>query len=213
MKNIFIVLLLFVGMVSSVVAQDAVEGRWKGEIGFSKMHLRLKSSMRSERGHWDMNWSDDFLLKEFKGLEQVRDRAGLTEFTLPREAGTFTFKGEIQNDKGSGDFKFEINPSFVNNMKALGYHKLATDQVFTLAMHDVGLAFIKEMETLGYDKPSIDKLVQMVIHGVSPAFVKDMADLGYKNLPIDQLIQLRIHGVDAEYVRAMNAALNSSSKK
>ena len=213
MKNIFIVLLLFAGMVSSVVAQDAVEGRWKGEIGFSKIHLRFKSSLRSARGHWDMSWSDDFLLKEFNGLEQARDRAGMAAFTLLREAGTFTFKGEIQNDKGAGDFKFEINPKFVNDLKKLGYHKLATDQVFTLAMHDVGVAFIKEMETLGYDKPSIDTLVQMVIHGVTPAFVRDMSDLGYKNLPIDQLVQLRIHGVDADYVRAMHAALNSSSKK
>lgn len=213
MKNILTTVVLLVGLLSAVNAQEPVEGRWKGEIGFSKIHLRLKSSLRSERGHWDMSWGEDFLLKEFKGLEQARNSPGLVEFSLTREAGTFTFKGEIENDKGGGEFKFDINPAFVNNLKTMGYHKVATDQLFTLAMHDVGTAFFKEIETLGYKKPAIDQLMQMVIHDVSPAFIKEMADLGYKNLSIDQLVQLRIHGVDAEYVREMNAALNTVSKK
>lgn len=208
-KNFFAYLLLGL-MISPVVAQDAVEGRWKGEIGFSKIHLRLKSSMRSERGHWDMSWGEDFLLKEFKGLEQIHNHQGVVEFSLPREAGTFTFNGEIQNDKGDGEFKFEVSPTFVNNLKTLGYPKLASDQVFTLAMHDVGLAFIKEMEALGYGKLSLETLVQMVIQDVTPTFVKEMAELGYKKLPIEQLIQLRIHGVDADYVREMNEALAKS---
>lgn len=210
MKNIVTAFLLLVVCVSSMMAQDAIEGRWKGEIGFSKMHLRLKSSQRSERGHWDMSCSEDILLKEFKGLEQARNSATSAEFTLPREAGAFTFKGEFSDDKGAGDFKFEIDPAFATNMKALGYNKLALDQVFTLAVNDVGTAFVKEMQTLGYNKLSIDKLVEMVIHGVTPTFVKEMTELGYKNLSIDQLVQLRIHGVDADYVREMNAALGKS---
>lgn len=210
MKNIFTAFLLLVVCVSSMRAQDAIEGRWKGEIGFSKMYLRLKSSLRSERGHGDMSCSEDILLKEFQGLAQALNSANSAEFTLPREAGIFTFKGEFSDDKGTGDFKFEINPAFANSMKALGYGKLATDQVFTLALNDVGTAFVKEMQTLGYNKLAIDKLVEIVIHDVTPTFIKEMSELGYKNLSIDQLVQLRIHGVDADYVRAMNEALGKS---
>lgn len=210
MKNIFIVFVLLGFMVSSVMAQDVIEGRWKGEVGFSKMCLSLKSSMRSDQGRWDMNFGEDILRKEFKGLEPAMKGAAGTEFELQREAGTFTFKGEFRNDRGFGDFRFAVNPDFSKNMKALGYSKIGIDQVFHLAISDVGTAFVKELQAVGYNNLSLDKLMQMVIHGVTPAFVKEMAELGYKNLPIDQLIQLRIHGVDADYVREMNEALAKS---
>jgi hypothetical protein len=176
------------------------------------MYLSLKSSLRSERSRWNMSFSEDIRLKEFKGLEQARSGASSMQFELPREAGTFIFTGRFDDDEGYGDFKFTINSAFVNDMKALGYTKLAIDQIFMLAMHDVGTSFIKEMEALGYKKLAIDKLVQMAIHGVTPLFVKEMAELGYKNLSIDQLVQLRIHGVDADYVKEMNEAIGKPPK-
>jgi len=212
MKTFNRALLLVFLIASTVVAQDVIDGRWKGEVGFSKMSLSLKSSMRSEEGRWDMSFSEDILRKEFKGLESAMKGAAGTEFELQREAGTFTFKGEFRNDRGSGDFKFVVNPDFSKNMKALGYNRIAIDQIFHLAISDVGTAFVNELQAAGYSKLSIDQLVQMVIHGVTPAFIKEMSELGYKNLSIAQLVQLRIHGVDADYVREMNAALQSSSK-
>jgi hypothetical protein len=143
MRNIFFAFLLLGLIVSSVMAQDTIEGRWKGEIGFSKMCLNLKSSMRSERGQWNMSFGEDVPLKEFKGLEQAMNSAAVAEFELPREAGIFTFKGQFRSDKGSGDFKFVPSPEFVNNMNALGYRKLAVDQIFHLAISNVGTAFVK----------------------------------------------------------------------
>lgn len=216
MKSLEKISLLCLGLyccfVSNAAAQDTITGRWRGEIGWNKMYLSLKSSLRSERGHWNLSFGEDIRLKEFKGLEQARSNSGTIQFELPREAGTFAFSGRFDADEGHGDFKFTINPAFVSDMKALGYTKLGIDQVFTLAMHDIGISFIKEMEALGYNKLAIDKLVQMAIHGVTPLFVKEMADLGYKNLAIDQLVQLRIHGVDAEYVKEMNEAIGKSPK-
>lgn len=216
MKNLgktgVLALCLYCFLASNAAGQETIEGRWRGEIGWNKMYLSLKSSMRSERGRWNMSFSEDVRLKEFKGLEQARSSSSAIQFELPREAGTFIFTGRFDDDEGYGDFKFTINSAFVNDMKALGYAKLAIDQVFTLAIHDVGISFIKEMQALGYNKLAIDKLVQMAIHGVTPLFVKEMAELGYKNLAIDQLVQLRIHGVDADYVREMNAAIGKSPK-
>lgn len=211
-KTSLLALCLCCFLASIAAAQDTIEGRWRGEIGWNKMHLSLKSSMRSERGRWNLSFSEDIRLKEFKGLEQARSSASSIQFELPREAGTFIFAGRFDDDEGSGDFKFTINSAFVNDMKALGYAKLAIDQVFTLAMNDVGTSFIKEMQALGYNKLAIDKLVEMAIHGVTPLFVKEMAELGYKNLAIDQLVQLRIHGVDADYVKEMNEAIGKSGK-
>jgi hypothetical protein len=212
MKISLLSLCLSCSLVSSATAQETIEGRWRGEIGWNKMYLSLKSSMRSERGRWNMSFSEDIRLKEFKGLEQARSSASSMQFELAREAGTFIFSGRFDDDEGYGDFKFTINSAFVNDMKALGYTKLAIDQVFTLAMHDVGISFIKEMQALGYKKLAIDKLVEMAIHGVTPLFVKEMAELGYKNLSIDQLVQLRIHGVDADYVKEMNEAIGKPPK-
>jgi hypothetical protein len=211
-KTSLLFLCLHCSLASNAAAQDTIEGRWWGEIGWNKVHLSLKSSMRSERSRWNMSFSEDIRLKEFKGLEQARNSASSMQFELSREAGTFIFTGRFDDDEGQGDFKFTINSAFVNDMKVLGYTKLATDQVFTLAMRDVGISFIKEMQALGYNKLAIDKLVEMAIHGVTPLFVKEMAELGYKNLTIDELVQLRIHGVDADYVREMNAALRKSPK-
>jgi hypothetical protein len=209
-----LILLLFCSVhISSVSAQEAVEGKWRGEIGFSKMSLSLKSSMRTELGSWNMSFGEDIPLKDFKGLEQAVSSAAAAGFELPREAGTFTFKGKFKNDEGAGEFKFVIDPEFAKNMEALGYKKLAVDQIFHLAINDIGIAFVKELQAAGYDKLPIDKLAQMAIHGVTPAFVKELANLGYKNLSVDQLVQLRIHGVDADYVREMNAAIKASPKK
>jgi hypothetical protein len=212
-KTGVLALCLYCFVASDAAAQeDTIEGRWQGEIGWNKMHLSLKSSMRSERGRWNMSFSEDIRLKEFEGLEQAVESASASEFELRREAGTFIFKGRFKNGRGSGDFQFAANPDFAKNMKALGYSKPAIDQVFMLAMNDVGISFIKEMQALGYNKLAIDKLVQMAIHGVTPLFVKEMAELGYKNLAIDQLVQLRIHGVDAEYVKEMIEAIGKSPK-
>ena len=212
MKTFIKTLILIFLIASTLAAQDVIEGRWKGEVGFSKISLSLKSSLRSDRGRWDMRFGEDILLKEFKGLEPAMKGAAGAEFELPREAGTFTFKGEFRNDRGSGDFKFTVNPDFVNKMKVLGYNKITVDQIFHFAISGVGTAFVKELQAAGYNKSSIDQIVQMVIHGVTPAFIKEMAELGYKNLSIDQLVQLRIHGVDADYVREVNAALGKARK-
>jgi len=212
-KNNLIFLCFCSALASSASAQETVEGRWRGEIGFSKMSLSLKSSMRTERGQWNMSFGEDIPLKEFKGLEQAVNSAAAADFELAREAGRFTFKGKFKNDKGAGEFKFVLDPEFAKNMQALGYKKLAVDQVFHLALNDIGVAFVKELQASGYGNLPIDKLVEMSIHGVTPAFVKTMAELGYKNLSIDQLVQLRIHGVDADYVKEMNAAIKASPKK
>ena len=203
---------LYCALAWNAAAQETIEGRWRGEIRWNQMCLSLKSSLHSERGRWNMSFSEDIRLKEFKGLDQARSGSSPMQFELPREAGTFIFAGRFDDDEGHGDFKFTINPAFANDMKALGYTKLDIEQAFTLAMHDVGTSFLKEMEALGYKKLAIDKLVEIAIHGVTPLFVKEMAELGYKNLSIDQLVQLRIHGVDADYVKEMNEALGKSPK-
>ncbi len=200
-------------VASNAAAQDAIEGRWGGEIKWNKMCLSLKSSMRTEKGRWNMSFSEDIALKEFKGLEQARSSAAEAQFELPREAGTFIFAGQLEDERGSGKFTFVANPVFADDMKALGYAKLAIDQALMLALHEIGISFIKEMQALGYNKLPIDQLVQMAIHDVTPAFVREMRELGYKSLSIDQLVQLRIHGIDADYVKEMNAAIGKSPKQ
>jgi len=72
-----------------------------------------------------MSFGEDIPLKEFKGLESAMSSASAAEFELPREAGTFTFKGQFKNDKGAGEFKFVSDPQFAKNMETLGYKKLA----------------------------------------------------------------------------------------
>jgi hypothetical protein len=83
--------------------QDRSSGSWFATIKGDKVRMQFTSD---DSENWNSN--SDFLVREFSALP----KNGPGEFTLTREAGTMTFKGKFDGDKGYGDYKFTPSSEF-----------------------------------------------------------------------------------------------------
>lgn len=126
-------------------------------------------------------------------------------FTLARDAGTFSFEGQVGQGEGVGRFSFASSQEFAQALQRLGYGGLDDEKLYALALHDVNRGFIAELEALGYEKVPLDDLVSLRIHGASPSFIRELAALGFARLTVDDLVSLRIHGATSEFIRALKA--------
>ena len=98
----------------------ATSGRWL--IDFDPdgtLQLTLK---RKANGHGSWNSSDDYRVKDFQDLQRP---SGTTEvpahFQMVRDAGTFTFDGQLNASGGAGHFSFASNPEFLAALSKMGY--------------------------------------------------------------------------------------------
>lgn len=170
-------------------------GTWEAERKGDK--VRLEMTMRSGKSRWSS--SSDYPVRDLVGF-----KAGpATRFELRRDAGTFLFQGELDAEgEGEGTFTFRSNPAYVREMAAFGY-RVAEDQFFQLALHDIGLGFVRDIHSLGYRDVKLQQLISFRIHDVSPALIRELKAWGYDDIPDEQLVSIKIHGVTPEYIRAL----------
>jgi hypothetical protein len=158
---------------------------------------------------------------------------GPVRFAIARDAGTLRCEGVVRHRRGTGECRFEPDPGFVAAMQGRGVTGTPVpDQIFWLAVNDIGVAFADELHAQHYKMPSfgaladagnhgvtldylrgmgghgyrvgtLDALVRMRDHGVTPDFVTALADYGLRDLPADQVVMLRDHGVSASFVGGM----------
>ena len=67
-----------------------------------------------------------------------------------------------------------------------------------LAMHDVSRAFLGELAALGYSRVAVDELVSLRIHGVTADFIRRVQGRSGKGVTVDRLVSMRIHGEEPE---------------
>jgi beta-lactamase regulating signal transducer with metallopeptidase domain len=123
-------------------------------------------------------------------------------------------------------------PSFIDQMKSVGFENLDVDQLSALKVHDVTPEYVRAMRTAGFEldaeqvaamksqditpeyvaqiralgfKPDADEVVAMKVHDITPEFVKSMREMGI-NPDADEIIALKVHDITPEYRRAMEAA-------
>ena len=123
-------------------------------------------------------------------------------------------------------------PSFIDQMKSVGFDNLEVDDLIALRVHDVTPEWVRAMRTTGFEidaeqaiamktqdvtpefvaqmralgfKPDADEIVAMKVHDISPEFVKAMRDMGM-NPDADQVIALKVHDITPEFRRSMEAA-------
>lgn len=93
-----------------------------------------------------------------------------------------------------------VSPDFIRAVQTAGYRSLSPDDLVRLSDHGVREKYIADMRAAGYAQVTADQLVTLRDHGVSPRFIGDLAAAGYKNLTTEDLIALRDHGVSTAFV-------------
>jgi hypothetical protein len=202
------------------------EGNWFATIKGNTIQIQFKGAEND-------NSSSTFQLNEFNDLP--RDKQGT--FTLTREAGTMTFIGKLEGDKGMGTYKFaasktyaaamskegidlnedndsmvffmiNIKQSYVQMLKKNGYNNLDKDELIPLAALDVNEAYITSIKQAVPDI-DLDNLVPFKSLGIDKAYVEEVRKAGYKDLSPDNIIALKSQGIDGKYIKEFHSAVNS----
>jgi beta-lactamase regulating signal transducer with metallopeptidase domain len=210
------------------ITQDGGPGTWEIRPTDAKgtVHLRLVERHSSS--------GRNVPIEQLEGLtaSQLEGAGGPVQFSVRRDAGTFTFEGVVRNGVGAGTFAFSPDANFPAELAKRGFSRPTSSEQYQMARHDIGYAFLDELNKQGYARPqtadlvragqhgvhttylremgalgyrlgSLDPLITLRDHGITPAYVRELADMGYKGLPADDLRQARDHGITPDYVRGM----------
>jgi beta-lactamase regulating signal transducer with metallopeptidase domain len=184
------------------VLQEGVPGTWELRPGKTEgmVHLRLVE-MNSSFG-------SEIPIDRLEGLTAAKlaGPGGPIEFRLKRDAGTFTFEGNLREGVAAGTYSFAADPAFPAELEKRGFARPTAREQYQLARHDIGYAFLDELDRQGYAKPETSELVRAGQHGVQVTYLRDMGALGYRLGSLEPLITLRDHGVTPAYVRALQDA-------
>ena len=229
------------GMTSPVAAgsssdPDPTRGEWEiqrsNDLGGDKVKLRLHHEWSKGGDQSNMSYSSDIARDrlDISSGEWKASRADVS-FDWTRDAGTVHFQGTLRHGEGSGDYEFEPDPRFRDELTRAGFREVDDYQMMRLAFHDIdrswvrGFAgrdlslddlvrfkvhdvspdFVRAMSSGGYRGLSADDLVRFKVHGVEPRFVQELGDLGYDRPSPDDLIRLKVHGVEPSYIRELMA--------
>ena len=181
---------------------SAMTGQWSIQVlreGFVRLQLQS-----GDKGKGRASVSSQLPLTQFQGLteEQVGSSAAVN-FQLVREAGTFSFSGSFRGRTGTGQWTFNVAPTFLALLRQHGYEQPTNEQLFALASSDVHESYIAELEGEGYEKLPLNQLVALYSNGVNVAYIKSLGEAGYKALTVPQLIALRSNGVDREFIESL----------
>jgi hypothetical protein len=211
---------------SKIQSGMETEGSWFATIKGNTVNVQFKSDQND-------NSNNTFQLDEFKDFP--RDKQGT--FTLAREAGTMTFIGKFEADKGMGTYKFtadkdygtamrnegvvleddedfmvffmiNVKESYVQMLKKKGYNNLDKDQLIPLAALDVNEAYITSIKQAIPDI-DLDNLVPFKSLGIDKAYIEEISKAGYKDLSPGNIIALKSQGIDSKYIKDFHNSANS----
>jgi beta-lactamase regulating signal transducer with metallopeptidase domain len=204
------------------------DGDWFATIKGNTIEINFKSDEHD-------NSSSTFQLSEISNLP--RDKQG--EFTLTREAGTMSFTGKFEGDKGMGTYKFTSNTayssamskegvqlekdedhlvffminvklSYVQMLKKNGYKNIDKDQVIPLAALDVNEAYIASIRKAIPDI-DLDDLVPFKSLGIDKSFIEEIRNAGYKDVSPSNIIAMKSQGIDAKYISDFHSSTKNNN--
>jgi len=200
-----------------IKSEMKTEGDWFATIKGNTVEINFKSNETD-------NSSSTFQLSELANIP--RDKQGT--FALTREAGTMSFNGKFEGDKGMGTYKFipdaayraamlkegvmvkkdidiivfymiNIKVSYVQMLKKNGYNDIDKDQLIPLAALDINEAYITSIKQAIPDI-DLDNLVPFKSLGIDKAFIEEIRKAGYKDVSPGKLIALKSQGIDGKYI-------------
>jgi beta-lactamase regulating signal transducer with metallopeptidase domain len=86
----------------------------------------------------------EFAVEQVTWRPSSSTRGEQIRFALTREAGSFAFEGNVENNVATGRFTFEPSSRFEEALRQRGQPSLTPSQYLALAQHDIGLAAIIE---------------------------------------------------------------------
>ena len=153
--------------------------------------------------HWST--STDVRFANFRGLSrETIERGGPAKFEYVQDAGRLLCQGDFSWSRGSGTFRFEPDPRFAAELKALGYDAPDDEQLFSMLLTDVSLEFARGARDAVLHA-STKQLIELRIHGVSLDYIHDARQAGYQNLSAQDYIDLKIHGVTTGFLRDLKS--------
>src|SRR3984893_436429 len=188
-------------------AEETITGQWiidQSAIDQLPRGGKVQLTLHRSSGRSQMTSSSALPLEQLRGLsrQQMESPTGATvHFEIAREAGTLGCEGYFRSGNGAGAFTFSPNANFVSEMRSLGYHSLAMETVFAMAVHDVKTAYVRDLRSLSVAPGSSDELISMSIHNVTIDYICELKNLGLHELTADHLVSMRIHDVSTEFVR------------
>lgn len=200
-----------------IKSEMKTEGDWFATIKGNTVEIHFKNNESD-------NSSSTFQLSEFQNIP--RDKQGT--FALAREAGTMSFEGKFEGDKGMGTYKFipnkeysaamlkegvvikkdidlivffmiNIKVSYMQMLKKNGYTDIDKDQLIPLAALDINEAYIKSIKQAIPDI-DLDNLVPFKSLDIDKAFIEEIRKAGYKDVSPGKLIALKSQGIDGKYI-------------
>ena len=78
---------------------------------------------------------------------------------------------------------FNIDPSYVHSITALGYPQPDADQLIGLRVQGVNAEEVAQFRAMGY-QPTLEQLIQIRIFKVTPDFIRRMQARGSKTSPL-----------------------------
>ena len=177
-------------------------GEWKGKIKGDELCFEMNASDESKG--WNSYYSTCVPINEFT-LDASKDNP---DWILKRDAGTLTLEGTFNGKRGSGEFDFEPNQSFVSYLKGEGIPMNKEMDMFHLFMNDMNQSYVGHLKNSGF-KLSKDGLIALSVHGIEreklDEYIVVFEDLGKQNIDLEDIVQYEIHGVGSDYVKEMKS--------
>jgi hypothetical protein len=202
--------LALLSLTAMLGASPAIAGAQLSPNGYFRLSeeergsgLQLELTNSREKGRSYSSTSFSISASELRGVVRSQlesSTGGPLHFTLTREAGTFTFDGQVSGGEGVGTYAFTGDAGYADALRKRGYPRPDVTAQLRLALGDVTLAFVDELKAQGYQQSMLADLARAGLHGVDIDYARDMRQAGYTLGDLPTLTRFRDHGVDPDYV-------------
>jgi hypothetical protein len=141
-------------------------------------------------------------LSSLHGLEPGDFWGGPVSFHIRRDSGTLHCKGSFVMGIGSGSVRFEPDPFFISELKAMGI-SVKDDQLASLAFEDMRLSTVRDLREACPCVRSLDDVRDLSHHGVDGRYLRQVAQLSSGPLDIQDITSMKDHGVQTSLLEAL----------
>jgi hypothetical protein len=200
-------LLCLTGLVVGTLqaAETGDEYRWRILPHISTDGVeRVNLSLTWHSGSGTVVSSNTVPLSSLHGLEPGDLLGGAVSFHIRRDSGILYCKGNVVMGVGGGPIRFEPDPHFVSELKAIGL-SVSDDQLAPIAFEDLRLSTIRDLRTACSCVRSLDDARELSHHGVDGRYLRQVAQLSTSGLDVEDVAKMKDHGVPIALLEALKS--------